>query len=294
MSKQLRGVLSALTTPFDSDGRIDDTLLRKIVDRNVDAGVDAVVAGGGTGEFATLSDAERQHLIEVVIDHTAGRVPVVAQTGAMTASAAISLSQAAQRAGADVLMLTNPYYEPLTLREVTRYINQVADAVELPIMLYNNPFTTGINLDVKTIAGFGRDIENVRYVKDSSKDWEQSLRLIHHHSEDIDLIVGWDSYLFSALLEGAAGVMAGAANLVPTEIVAVVTAIRAGDIDGARSHWRRVFPVIDALLELPFSQAVKEGLRLRGEPVGAPRQPLLDIEPDGIALLESALNQLDK
>lgn len=293
MTKEISGLLTALTTPFGADGAIDDVRLRWIVDRSVDAGVDAVVAAGGTGEFATLTDEERLHLIEVVVEHTAGRVPVVAQTGALTAARAITLSRAAQSTGADVLMLSLPWYEPLTEREVTRYIEAVAGSVDLPIMLYNNPFTTGVNMSVETIARFGREIDNVRYVKDSSKDWEQALRLIHHHSDDIGLIMGWDSFSFSAMLEGATGFMAGAANLVPHEIVAVVRSLRAGDIDTARAQWNRVFPVIDALLEIPFSQGVKAGLNLRGEPVGAPREPLLEVSPDDLGVLEKALKDLE-
>ena len=294
MTKELSGVLNALATPFDDSGKIDDAMMKRLVDRSVNAGVDALVVGGGTGEFATLDDDERLHLFDVVIEHNAGRVPVVAQTGAMTASKAIQLSRAAQRSGADVLMLAAPYYEPLTIQEITKYIKDVASAVELPIMLYNNPFTTGVNLDVETIAAFGRDVEHIKYVKDSSKDWEQALRLIHHHRDDIGLIMGWDSYSFSALLEGAVGVMAGAANVVPDEIVGVVRAIRAGDVAGAREQWRRVFPVIDAMLALPFSQAVKAGLRLRGEPVGSPREPLLDLPPESVSRLENALARLNK
>jgi 4-hydroxy-tetrahydrodipicolinate synthase len=293
MTKELSGVLTALATPFNESGKIDSELLKKLVDRSLNAGVDALVAGGGTGEFATLGEGERRHLFEVVIEHTAGRAPVVAQTGAMTTSRAIQLSRAAERSGADVLMLAAPYYEPLTIEEITRYIKDVASAVEIPIMLYNNPFTTGVNLDAETLAGFGRDVDNIRYVKDSSKDWEQALRLIHHHRDDIGLIMGWDSYSFSALLEGAVGVMAGAANVVPDEIVGVVRAIRAGDVNGAREQWRRVFPVIDAMLAVPFTQAVKAGLRLRGEPVGSPREPLLDLAPEGVSRLADALARLN-
>lgn len=289
MTKKINGALSALVTPFAEDGSVDDKLLRVVVDRSVDAGLDAVVAGGGTGEVATLDEGERTRVFEVVVDQTAGRVPVVANIGALTAAAAIRLGQSAERAGADVVMLITPYYEQLSHDETARYVRQVAGSVDLPIMLYNNPSVTGTNLDAGTLARFGREIENVQYVKDSSKDWEQALRLIHHHSDDIGLIVGWDSFLFSALLEGATGIMAGAANVVPDEIVAVTRALRAGDVEGARALWLRLFPVIDALLELPFVQAVKAGMQLRGVPVGSPREPLLELSPEGFARLETAL-----
>lgn len=292
MPKEISGVLTALVTPFDADGEIDDNLLAKVVNRSVDAGIDAIVVGGGTGEVSSLSFGERVHLFDVAAEHTSGKVPVVANVGALTSKESIRLSQEAQRAGADVLMLITPYYEQLTHAETARYIKDVATTVELPIMLYNNPGVTGVNLDAETLAWYGRKFENIKYVKDSSKDWEQALRLIQHHKNDIGLIVGWDSFVFSALLEGATGIMAGAANVVPDEFAAVVRSFRAGDIDGARELWRQVYPVVDALLGLPFAQAVKAGMNMQGFSVGSPRKPLLELPSETLTPLKLALDAL--
>lgn len=294
MTAELKGILNALSTPFDDTGVVDEKAMRWLVDRSVEAGINAVVVGGGTGEFAWLTHDERRKIIDLVSEHAAGRIPVVAQTGAMTAGEAIALSRAAQAAGADVLMLSLPYYEPLTKDEVSGYLHDVAGAVELPIMLYNNPVTTGLHMDVDMLVGFARDIPNVQYVKDSSRDWEQALRLIHYHRDEIKLIMGWDSFSFSALLEGATGVMAGAANLVPHELAAVQQALEAGDVERARVAWERVFPVVDTLVDLPFSQAVKVGLRLRGFPIGGPRPPLKELTADQEARLAAVLAELDR
>jgi len=292
MAKELRGVLTALPTPFTAENTIDAQLMQRVVDRNINAGVDALVVGGGTGEYMSLTNDERREIFNIVVEHTAGRVPVVAHTGALTTRDAVDLSRAAEKAGADVLMLITPYYEPLTDNEINRYVETVAGSVAVPIMLYNNPGVTGVNLGAEGIARFGREIDNIEYVKDSSHDWEQALRLIHHHSQDIKLIMGWDSFSFSALTEGAAGVMAGAANVVPDEIVAVVRAIREGDLHRARDAWLHVFPVIDVMMEIPFTQAVKAGLRLQGEPIGSPRAPLQDLDSEPEAKLQAALNTL--
>ncbi|MFV9429040.1 dihydrodipicolinate synthase family protein [Rhodococcus aetherivorans] len=293
MAKELRGVLTALPTPFTVDDTIDARLMQRVVDRNIDAGVDALVVGGGTGEYTSLTNAERRQIFDIVIEHVAGRVPVVAHTGSLTTREAVDLSTAAEAAGADVLMLITPYYEPLTDNEINRYVETVAGSANIPIMLYNNPGVTGVNLSAEGIARFGREIDNIEYVKDSSHDWEQALRLIHHHSQDIKLIMGWDSFSFSALTEGAAGIMAGAANVVPNEIVAVVRAIREGDLHRARDEWLRVFPVIDAMMAIPFTQAVKAGMRLQGEPIGSPRAPLDDLDAEAEALLKLALDRLN-
>lgn len=292
MAKEIKGILSALPTPFAEDGSIDEKLLRRVVDRNVNAGINVLVAGGGTGEFMSLSTAERKRVYEVVADQAAGRVPVVAHTGAITTAEAVELTAAAKEAGADVIMLVSPYYEPLSKKELDLYIKTVVESTDLPVMLYNNPGTTGISYTAAELAAYGRQYENVKYVKDSSKDWEQALRLIYLYKDDISLICGWDSFSFSAFLEGAVGVMAGAANVVPDEIAAVYQAIESGDIVGAKKLWEKLFPVLDTMVDLPFTQAVKAGMRLRGEPIGSVRQPLLDLEPEDEEKLAKALEAL--
>lgn len=292
MSKDLRGVLTALSTPFDQDGAIDVDTLRRIVDRSIDAGVDGVVAAGSTGEVGALSSEERLLLIDTVIEHTNGRVPVIAQTGATSTAEAIRLSQAAEKSGADVLMLITPYYEPLSLEETVTYIKDVAGAVDLPVMLYNIPAVTGVNLDPATVRSLAEDVENIRYIKDSSANWEQALQLIHHHSDVIGTFIGWDAYIYSALVEGAAGVMAGTANVVPNEIVAVSRRIAECDLTGARELWNSVYPVIDALLSVPFIPSVKAGLSLQGLPAGSPRRPTADLNAEDLARVQHALSAL--
>lgn len=293
MSKDLRGVLTALSTPFSQDETIDVDTLRRIVDRSIDAGVDGVVAAGSTGEVGALSSEERLLLIETVIKQAHGRVPVIANTGATSTAEAIRLSQAAEKAGADVLMLITPYYEPLSLAETVTYIKDVARSVKLPVMLYNIPAVTGVNLDPATVRALAEEVENIRYIKDSSANWEQALQLIHHHSDVIGTFIGWDVYLYSALAEGAAGVMAGTANVVPDEIVAVSRLIAAGNLTGARDLWQRLYPVIDALLSVPFIPAVKAGLSLQGLPSGSPRRPTADLNAEDLARVRHALSALN-
>jgi 4-hydroxy-tetrahydrodipicolinate synthase len=292
MSKQLKGVLTALATPFDQDGAIDVDTLRRIVDRSIDASVDGVVAAGSTGEVGALSSEERLLLIDTVIKQANGRVPVIANTGATSTAEAIRLSQAAEKAGADVLMLITPYYEPLTLAETVTYIKDVARSVKLPVMLYNIPAVTGVNLDPATVRALAEEVENIRYIKDSSANWEQALQLIHHHGDVIGTFIGWDVYLYSALAEGAAGVMAGTANVVPDEIVAVSRLIADGDLTGARDQWNQLYPVIDALLSVPFIPAVKAGLSLQGLPAGSPRRPTADLSAGDLARVQDALSAL--
>ncbi len=279
MHAQLSGVLTALATPFTNDEQIDVTNLRRLVDRTIDGGVDGVVACGSTGEFAGMSNAERRLLVESVIEQTAGRVPVVAQTGAVSTAEAIGLSQHAQAAGASVLMVVTPYYEPLTLDETRRYLHTVAEHVDLPVMLYNLPGATGVNLAPSIVGQLAREVDNIRYIKDTSADMTQVGQLIHHHSDVISTFVGWDSFLLSALTEGAAGVMAGTANVIPAELVSIHRAVRAGEFERARAEWAQIYPLMDAMLSVPFVPAVKTALDAAGFPAGKPRSPLLETDP---------------
>src|SRR5262249_31422112 len=152
MTAELHGVLTALATPFGSDGSIDTTLLRALVDRSIDAGVHGVVACGSTGEFAAMTTDERRLVVETGADHVSARGPVVPQTGATSTALAVELSRHAQDVGADVVMVVAPYYEPLTLAETLDYLRTVAAAVDLPVMLYNLPSATGVNLAPDTVA----------------------------------------------------------------------------------------------------------------------------------------------
>jgi len=292
MSTQLSGVLSALATPFTPEGRLDEARLRELVDRNIDGGVGGVVAGGSTGEFASMTGDERRLLVETVIDQTAGRVPVVAQTGAMSAVEAIELSDHAQSAGADVLMVVAPYYEALTVPETLHYLRRVANSVQVPVMLYNLPMATGVNLTPDLVRQLATEVDNIAYIKDTSGDMSQAAQLIHHHGDVISTFVGWDSLCLAAFVEGAAGAVAGSANVIPAELVSVYTSVRSGDLARAQAQWDRIYPLIDAMLSAPFIAAVKAALREFDFPVGTPREPVRDVDPGTLAAISSLAKSL--
>lgn len=278
MSTRLSGVLTALATPFTPDGQIDESTLRRLVDRSIDGGVDGVVACGSTGEFAAMSGAERRFVVETVIDQAANRVPVVAQTGAVSTAEAVELSRLAEAAGASVLMVVSPYYEPLSLDETVEYLRTVAASVDIPIMLYNLPVATGINLDPDTVGQLAREVDNIRYIKDTSADMAQAGQLIHRHGDVISTFIGWDSLLLAAITEGAAGVMAGTANVMPAQLVSIHRALIAGDLNRARREWAQLYPLMDAIMSAPFIPAIKTALNALGFPVGAPRKPLAELD----------------
>lgn len=279
MTVTLSGVLVALATPFTADDRVDEEALRALVDRTIDGGVHGVVACGSTGEFSALTVDERRLVVETVVDQTAHRVPVIAQTGSTSTAQAIELSRHAQSAGVDVVMPVAPFYEALSLAETTNYLRRVAGSVEIPVMLYNLPAATGVDLSPETVAALAREVENIRYIKNTTPDMAQAAQLIHHYGDLIGTFIGWDSLILSSLVSGAAGVMAGTANVVPTEIVSVYDAVRAGDLESAQQAWARVYPLLDAALSVNYIAAVKIALDAAGFPAGPTREPVLPLDP---------------
>lgn len=292
MSSQLSGVLTALASPFAPDGQIDEKTLRRLVDRSVDGGVDGVVACGSTGEFAAMNGAERRQVVETVVDQVAGRVPVIAQTGALSTKEAVALSRHAEAAGASVLMVVAPYYEPLTLDETLRYLRTVADAVDIPIMLYNLPAATGVPLPPETVGELAREVENIQYIKDTSGDMAQAGQLIHRYGDVISTFIGWDSLLLQAISEGAAGVMAGTANVIPAELVSIHRALRDGELGRARAEWARIYPLMDTMMSAPFIPAVKAALEAAGFPIGPPREPVLGLDAATTARISALYEEL--
>ncbi|KWR70029.1 dihydrodipicolinate synthase family protein [Arthrobacter sp. W1] len=293
MSVNLHGILTALVAPFTADGSLDETALRSLVERSIAGGVNGVVANGSTGEFSAMTHDERKRVVEVVVEAAAGRVPVVAQTGATTAREAVELTQHAQQVGADVAMIVTPYYEPISQEETVDYLKTVCASVSIPVMLYNIPPATGINLDPELVGRLADEIPNVKYIKDSSANMEQAVQLIHHLSGKIQTFVGWDVLTLSGLLEGAAGIVAGAANVVPAELAQVYAAVQAGDLAAARSTWNRIYPVVDGLITEPFIPAIKVALSQQGHSVGEPRLPIHPASQSTVQRISQLLGQLE-
>jgi 4-hydroxy-tetrahydrodipicolinate synthase len=270
----LHGLLTALVTPFTEGGeQVDEANLRSLVEDNIGCNVHGLVAAGSTGEFAAMSDKERREVVEIVIDQAAGRVPVIAQTGAMTTREAIDLSRHAQSAGAAAVMVVAPYYEPLTLGETLHHFRAVASSVDIDVMVYNLPVATGVNLLPNDVADLAASVPNVKYLKDTSGDFAQGALLIHEYSDVVGVFIGHDTLYFAALVEGALGAVNGAANVVATELVDIYDRIHAGDIVGARDVWNQVFPFAQFLVSGGYVTGVKGALDVIGRSTGAPRPP---------------------
>jgi 4-hydroxy-tetrahydrodipicolinate synthase len=275
----LSGVLSAICTPFTAGGEsVDEAALRGLTEATVTGGVHGLVPGGSTGEFAAMTGDERRQVTEVVIDQAAGRVPVVPHVGAMTTREAIGLARHAEQAGAAGVMVVAPYYEPLTVAETKAYHRAVASAISIPVVVYNLPIATGVNLAPADVVELAGQVGNIRYLKDTTGDFSQAAVLVHQHADVISTFVGHDTLFYAALLEGAAGSIVGAANFIAPDLVSIWDSIKAGEAAAARSTWESVYPIMQFLVSGGYVTGVKGALDLLGRSVGAPREP---IEPLG-------------
>ncbi|WP_185806122.1 dihydrodipicolinate synthase family protein [Streptomyces sp. RP5T] len=287
---ELAGVLSAVATPFrPEDAALNEGGLRDLVERTITGGVHGLVPCGSTGEFPALSADERRRVVEVVIDQAAGRVPVVAHTAAMTTKEAVALSQHAETAGAAAVMAVAPYYEPLSVEEIKNYFLTIASAVSIPVVIYNLPVATGVNLTPDHVVDLAQKAGNITHVKDTTGDLSQAARLIHDHGDDIKTLVGWDTLFFASLLEGAAGSIVGAANFIAPELVAIYEAIRSGQIASAKKEWDRIFPIMQFLVSGGYVPAVRAALDILGFSAGPAREPIGPLESDRYAELEALL-----
>jgi 4-hydroxy-tetrahydrodipicolinate synthase len=291
MSEPFHGVLPALITPFTEDGgAIDTGALAAIVDRLIGAGVAGLVPGGSTGEFTTLSHAERRELVETTVEAAAGRVPIVAGTGALSTRETVELSAHAEQAGAAAVMIVPPFYDALSWRELRAHYTAVADAIAIPIMYYNLPSASGVTL---TAAQF-RELQGtgVTCLKDTGGDAVAATELLQ--SGGPTLLNGWDTLTFAALAAGVRAVVWGAASIVPEQCVQLQRLL-IDDIDlpAARELWARLWPLCHFLESQSYPAAVKAACRLVGDTTGPVRAPLLPLDDAAAGELAALVEQVE-
>jgi len=286
------GVLPALITPFTEDGTdVDADALAAIVNRLVGAGAGGLVPGGSTGEFTTLTNEERRRVIEVTVEAAAGRVPVVAGTGALSTRETVALSVHAERAGASAVMVVPPFYDALSWRELLAHYTAVADAISLPIMYYNLPSASGVKLDTDQLRELRR-VARVTSLKDTGGDAVAATELIQAAADGPTLLNGWDTLTFAALAAGVRAVVWGTASILPEQCVALHRLlIDEIDLPAARELWTRLWPLCHFLESQSYSAAVKTACALVGDTTGPVRAPLLPLDGAATAELEGLLER---
>ncbi|MGQ9457428.1 MAG: 4-hydroxy-tetrahydrodipicolinate synthase, partial [Anaerolineae bacterium] len=276
MSKKpawFQGIFPALVTPFTRDGRVDEGALRALI-RRVLPHVDGVVPCGTTGEFVYLTTEERQRVVEVTLDEVAGRVPVVAGTGAASTRETIALTEHARAAGATAALIVAPFYLKPTFNEVYDHYRAVHDAVDLPIILYNIPQCAGTHFRWWTAEGMAF-LDRVVGIKDSSGDIPFLMALFEKVKGVIGIFTGHDETVAAALAAGADGAILASANLIPDIWQEIYQAVKAGDLDRAQKRQAEIQKLVRIVARKGSTQAVKEGLRLLGLDAGNSRRPMM-------------------
>ncbi|OGM42081.1 dihydrodipicolinate synthetase family protein [Aspergillus bombycis] len=272
-NQELTGVMVALITPFTDDGsKIDEARLKSHIDRLLQAGVHGLVPGGSTGEFTVLSLAERKQLTELCVKYAAGRVPVVAGTGATSTQEAVELAKHAGEVGAAAVMVVPPFYDPVNYEQLTEMMSEIHTESKLPIMYYNIPSASGLTLTPQQIADLSK--VGVKYLKDTSGNAPAYTELVFGLSDKITAFNGWDTLTFYGLAAGAPGCVWGAANVIPELAVQLWEAIAVqGDLKRGRELWAKAFPICKFLESHNYAAAVKTGVELTGQPTGGLRKP---------------------
>lgn len=289
MAAQLHGVIGYPVTPFD-DGGIDTAALTTGIDRLVAAGVHAIAPLGSTGELAYLTEAEFDTCVDASVAAVAGRLPVLVGVSDLTTAATVRRARYAARAGADAVMVAPVSYWKLSEREITTHYSAVSDAIDVDIVAYNNPATSGIDMSPELLVAMFEGIEHVTMVKESTGDLARMLRIAELSGGRLPFFNGSNPLVLDALRAGAAGWCTAAPNLRPQPCLDLYTAVRAGDLDTAQTLYDDLKPLLQFIVAGGLPTTVKAGLELLGVPAGEPRRPLLPLDDAGRAELRRLLS----
>jgi len=280
------GMLVALVTPF-KNGQVDYAAIERLVDWHVEQGTDGLVPVGTTGESPTVDIAEHQKIVKTVVERAAGRIPVVAGTGGNATAEAIHLTRYAKDVGADGSLQVCPYYNKPTQEGLYRHFAAIAEAVDLPMVLYNIPGRTGVSLAPVTIARLA-ELPQVVAVKEATGSIDQASEILAQC--DLVVLSGDDSLTLPLMAVGAHGVISVVGNLVPKDVKRLTDAMLAGDVATAREAHRRLFPLCRAMFietnPIPVKTAMKMVGLLESD---EKRLPMTDLTPEHAEALKEAL-----
>ena len=263
MSARFQGSFVAMVTPFRA-GKVDEAKVRELVEFHASHGTDGLIPCGTTGESPTLSHDEHKRVVEVVIEAARGRIPVVAGTGSNSTAEAIDLTRHAERAGAAGALVVNPYYNKPTQEGLYRHFRAVAEAVAIPIVVYNIQSRTGVNVETATLERLARDVKNVAGVKEASGSLDQMSQVIAACGPDFSVLSGDDNITLPLLAIGGHGVISVIANILPRETAEMVHAALDGDWKRARELHYRLFPMARAAFLETNPIPIKEAMAMAG------------------------------
>jgi len=291
-SSILHGIIGYTITPFGPDGELDLPALGRSIERLLDGGVHAIAPLGSTGEGAYLSDSEWDAVVEFSLKTIAGRVPTIVSVSDLTTARTVRRARFAERLGASAVMVLPVSYWKLNEAEILAHYHAVGEAISIPVMLYNNPGTSGTDLSVELILRIVNEVENVTMVKESTGDIQRMHRLRLLSNGQVAFYNGCNPLALEALVAGAKGWCTAAPNLIPQHNRELYDAVREGRLEDARESFYRQLAVLDYITRRGLPTTIKAGLRMTGLDVGVPRLPLQELDGDGQRYLQGLLKAL--
>jgi 4-hydroxy-tetrahydrodipicolinate synthase len=292
--RTLTGAITALATPFSGKG-VSFADLKRLVDHQVRSGIDGIVPVGTTGESPTLSHEEHMDVIRATVEFARGRVPVIAGTGSNSTAEALELTRLSDEAGADAVLVVTPYYNKPSQEGLFRHYAAIADATDLPVVLYSIPSRCSVEIGVPLVERLRSRYSNVRWIKEAGGSVDRVDQLKRAMGDDIVVLSGDDALTVAFMASGAEGVISVASNVVPREIIRMVRLMQENDFARASGLHRRLYPLFKALFIEPNPVPVKAALALRGI-IGSDevRLPLCRMGPASRAVLVKALSALQR
>lgn len=285
------GVFTALITPFTKDGKLDEQALRKLVDFQIDRGIDGLVPVGTTGESPTLSPEETEQVIRIVVEQTGGRVPVIAGTGSNCTDKAIHMTEKAKQIGATASLQVAPYYNKPTGEGFFRHFTAIADAVDLPMVIYNIPGRTGKNIENPVMLKLAKH-KNIVAVKEASGNISQMMDLIAKKPKDFAVLSGDDNLTYPLMALGGKGVISVASNAVPDRMKDLTHTALKGDWDRARKLHYELLPLFKAIFLETNPIPIKATMAMKGFVEELYRLPMCPMSGENKKALTEVLEQL--
>lgn len=289
-----RGVHTALITPFTSTGAIDIGAFKRLVEYQIEAGIDGLVPCGTTGESSTLSHDEHDRVVALTVEYADGRVPVIAGTGSNATIEAIQLSQHAEQAGVDAVLLVNPYYVKPTQKGLYLHFKAIAESVSIPCIAYNIQSRTGVNLENETLLKLMNEHPNIVGVKEASGSLEQMKNLLSLRREQFVVLCGDDNMTVDLIEAGGNGVVSVAANIIPRQMKKMVQSALNGDIGIAREMEKKLMPFFQACFVETNPIPIKTAMAMKKWCHESFRLPMCTLaDEDNYRIIREAMENLD-
>lgn len=286
-------IVTAMVTPFNRQGEIDYPATKNLINHLIINGTDGLVISGTTGESPTLTNKEKIELFKFTVSIVDGRIPVIAGTGSNNTRESIELTLAAEDAGVNAIMLVTPYYNNPCQEGMYQHFKTIADTTSLPIMLYNIPGRSVVNMEVDTIVRLSQ-LPNIVAIKEASGKLDTMAEIIDRTPENFSLYSGDDALTLPVLAIGGAGVVSVAAHIIGNEMQTMIGNFKRGNTRGASKEHRRLLPIMKALFAAPNPSPTKAALKLKGIPVGGVRLPMIPLDQEQLHSLQQALPIYDE